>query len=72
MTSHLDTLLKERDRYNHLMFMVLEWRHHLKKNDEKIVYPLTDEQKQKDNFLFRYYETQYNKLDDAINKEIRK
>lgn len=72
MKSHLDTLLTERERYNHLMFMVLEWRLHMKKDDEKIIYPLSDEQKQKDNFLFRYYETQYTKLDAAIQKEIYK
>ena len=70
MKSHLDTLLIERDRYNNLMYLVLEWRLHMKKDNEKIIYPITDEQKQKDNFLFKYYESQYDKVDREIQKEI--
>lgn len=68
----LDSLIRQRDKYDKLMFEVLEGERHLKKKWEEIKYPLSDEQKQKDNFLLRYYESQYDKLDDAIQKEIYK
>jgi hypothetical protein len=67
----LDSLIRQRDKYDKLMFEVLEWQRHLKKKWEEVQYPLSDEQKQKNNFLFRYYETQYNNIDKLIQQEIR-
>ena len=67
----LDSLIRQRDKYDKLMFEVLEWQRHLKKKWEEVQYPLSDEQKQKNNFLFRYYETHYNNIDKLIQQEIR-
>jgi len=61
-----DKLLEERDKYNVLMYQVLNGSHHLKKKWEKIVYPISAEQKAKDLFLFKYYEHRYN----SVCKEI--
>lgn len=65
-----ERLLVERDRYNHLMLEVMSWRLHLKKADEKVKFPLSDIQKQKNIFLYKYYEFHYNRLDTLIHNSI--
>lgn len=66
-----EQLLAERDRYNVLMYQVLNGSHHLKKKWQRIVYPLSAKQKAKDLFLFKYYEYHYNRLSKEIESEYK-
>lgn len=63
-----ERLLEERDRYNVLMYQVLNGTHHLKKKWERIRHPLSEEQKAKNKFLFKYYEHHYNRLSNEIDR----
>lgn len=65
-----ELLLRERDRYNYLMLEVMSWRLHLKKTNEKVTTPLSEIQKEKNFFLYKYYEFQYNRIDKLINDSI--
>lgn len=68
----LSQLQFERDKYDRLMGEVLNWTLHMKKEGEVVPMPLTDTQKQKDLFLFKYYESKFNLCEKLIEKEINR
>lgn len=70
--TNLETLQRERDKYDMLMGAVLNWELHLKKADEEVKPPLSEIQKQKNIFLFKYYETKFIECEELIRREINK
>lgn len=63
-------LLKQREHYDKKMGEVLNGTLHLKKEGTRVSYPLSEEQKKKDLFLYKYFEFHYNRLDTLIHNSI--
>ena len=66
----IENLVAERDKYDTLMLKVMDGKLHLSKEDEVIPYPPSEKQKEKDMFLYKYYEYHFNRLEKLINSEI--
>jgi len=67
---YLDWLQKERDKYDRLMFEILEWTLHMLRKWEVLVVPITQYQKKRDYFLYKFYEFKLNEIDSHIDKFI--
>lgn len=68
--NEFEKLIAQREYYNERMWEVLDGNLHLRKGNTRVSNPLSEEQKKKDLFLFKYYEFQYNRLDKLINNSI--
>lgn len=63
----IESIAIRAERYYKLMGMVINGSLHLKKNGERIQKPLSELQKKKDYFLYRYYKFHYDKLMLQLN-----
>lgn len=70
--NEFEKLIQQRDYYDEKMGEVLNGNLHLKKNWTHIKTPLTEEQKKKDLFLYKYYEHKYNEVCKLIEEEYKK
>ena len=66
----IENLVVERDKYNALMLKVMDGKLHLSKKDEVVPYPPSEKQKEKDMFLYKYYEYHLNRLESLITSEV--
>lgn len=65
-----EQLLLERDYYDEKMGEVLNGTLHLKKEWTRVRLPISEIQKKKDLFLYKYYEFNYNRVDKLIQDSI--